>query len=951
VDYNLNALNPRDFEHLSEALAQAILGPGVAAFGDGKDGGREATFEGRVPYPSELAPWEGYGVVQAKFRQRPELPPTPVTWLEGQIRKEFEAWLSPTSKRERPPQYLIFTTNVVLTPVPHTGGIAQIDRFISAFAERLHLKSWAVWHYDQLCRYLEQHDSIRRTYAHAVTAGDVLARLYDEIPSRSKSDTLAEAVRASRVRRQVRLSPVPDERVDAVLDWMDTSSEPVVEVPPGSVKVLVAPLGAGKSEQAERWLAEGLREAEADPEMAAPLWLDARRAVQDLQAAVVRETRDSARSPSRIVIDDLDGVSAQQAAQLLDDARVMVTTWPNTRVLATCRPGIAVTGVITHTLAPWPPQKGKELVDLVTGETTRLPLHEREVLDLLTSPLQALSVAARLLAGRDTRVSSLELLSGLATTVIQRKRPGRHGAQTWDGLARLAARLLDAGAPISAQSFGHEADVWDLTETGLVVNDGMGLRFALPVFEQHFGAQALRKGRVRIEDAAGLDAFPRWRYAIAFALNTAEPGEAEDLMLRLTRTNPAAASWTLDELDRSGPTRSLDLREAVLAAKTAMERLHRRQERNAYPTALLVGEWLREAMNAYVDGLGPLAHSLPELRDGRLPRWGVWAHEGHMAISPSRFSSEPPEVTPLLDHPRTSENPEWRFWKEQLFPREPLGRWAWARDRLREQLHLLVERGALSVPATSPLARERLWFFAEHLVAHPGGPPRAVIAVADLRDTVNRMMERVRASAFSTWHVGRFTIDSNDVRWLQDQLAEVTATVLHRPRPLPDQEAPRPGMAWQNYSSELTLKATREILQDAIVGYRHLVEANFPTFGSALGLYSALPVQAEGLVVMPEDDAEGNHSGLLYTLRPEAEAFRDAAPTVHLDLWTEPGFGPAGPFPAIPVDSTSNFHQPFFELREFVTADLRPATALAYEWLIRDLKAVGWIGGTVTFRR
>ncbi|MFH9424970.1 hypothetical protein [Streptomyces sp. NPDC017529] len=33
MDHNFSALSPRDFEHLSQALAQAVLGPGVSVFG------------------------------------------------------------------------------------------------------------------------------------------------------------------------------------------------------------------------------------------------------------------------------------------------------------------------------------------------------------------------------------------------------------------------------------------------------------------------------------------------------------------------------------------------------------------------------------------------------------------------------------------------------------------------------------------------------------------------------------------------------------------------------------------------------------------------------------------------------------------------------------------------------------------------------------------------------
>ena len=49
--YDLTGLGEQQFEDLSQALALAILGDGVSVFGDGPDGGREATFEGRMRYP------------------------------------------------------------------------------------------------------------------------------------------------------------------------------------------------------------------------------------------------------------------------------------------------------------------------------------------------------------------------------------------------------------------------------------------------------------------------------------------------------------------------------------------------------------------------------------------------------------------------------------------------------------------------------------------------------------------------------------------------------------------------------------------------------------------------------------------------------------------------------------------------------------------------------------
>lgn len=68
VDYNLNRLGTLEFEHVIQALAIAELGMSVTTFGAGRDGGREATFFGRVSPRKEksLTAWSGYGIAQAK---------------------------------------------------------------------------------------------------------------------------------------------------------------------------------------------------------------------------------------------------------------------------------------------------------------------------------------------------------------------------------------------------------------------------------------------------------------------------------------------------------------------------------------------------------------------------------------------------------------------------------------------------------------------------------------------------------------------------------------------------------------------------------------------------------------------------------------------------------------------------------------------------------------------
>ncbi len=48
VDYDLARLGSREFEHMAQALVLSLLGARVEVFGDGPDGGREATYNGLV---------------------------------------------------------------------------------------------------------------------------------------------------------------------------------------------------------------------------------------------------------------------------------------------------------------------------------------------------------------------------------------------------------------------------------------------------------------------------------------------------------------------------------------------------------------------------------------------------------------------------------------------------------------------------------------------------------------------------------------------------------------------------------------------------------------------------------------------------------------------------------------------------------------------------------------
>ncbi|WP_148308592.1 NACHT domain-containing protein [Pseudomonas rhizosphaerae] len=171
MEYDFSRLSTRSFEQLIQAIALESIGPGVSIFGDGPDGAREATFEGTVSFPSLSEPWGGYGVVQAKFRQKPGIRDS--EWALTELKADLDKFLD-VNRNLRKPEYYIFATNVILTPVAEIGGKDKVNALLSSYKKKIGIKDFRIWDRDQLNAYLDLYENIRTSYAAWVTSGDVL---------------------------------------------------------------------------------------------------------------------------------------------------------------------------------------------------------------------------------------------------------------------------------------------------------------------------------------------------------------------------------------------------------------------------------------------------------------------------------------------------------------------------------------------------------------------------------------------------------------------------------------------------------------------------------------------------------------------------------------------------------------------------------------------------------
>lgn len=215
VDFS--GFSSESFEQFIRALATKLIGPGVTAFGDGPDGGREATFSGKVPYPfPPLQQWDGYGVFQAKFKNSTEGNTKDQAWAIQQAKDELDRWLH-SAKRRPKAEYFVFCTNVSLSSASG-GGKDKLAKLLNL--KKYGLKGHAIWDLNQLRVHIDNAADLRNRFRALFTPGDLLAAFADKLQMGDGVD--AEAVLTTFIAREfmvdedARLSQAGDRSEDRI---------------------------------------------------------------------------------------------------------------------------------------------------------------------------------------------------------------------------------------------------------------------------------------------------------------------------------------------------------------------------------------------------------------------------------------------------------------------------------------------------------------------------------------------------------------------------------------------------------------------------------------------------------------------------------------------------------------------------------------------------------------
>lgn len=671
----------------------------------------------------------------------------------------------------------------------------------------------------------------------------------------------------------------------------------------GEVLVLTAVAGSGKTLTAIRSHQVNIVDAVLDPNAPLPVLVHARAVGDaDLREVVAFRTRalgDLYELGVRLVLDGLDEVSGSEAQRLLSEASVVASAWPSSAAVAFGRPDVPYSGVRTSSLPLPSPEALEMLVSAIVGRAHPFWNFSPALRRAVELPLYAIAAAVLVHRNRalpQSRAAIVEALIGLCLK----------DADVLDEalLRQLAVELACRGS-ITETDFGR-ADAARLAASRLVIREGGNLRFAVPIYEDWFAAQALMiDAAVERLPAGDPIAFSQWRHAFSLALAVGSPNIVDELATQLTIRASAGLRLVLDEATSS-----------PLPGKA-----------DPSPPADATARIQRSLAATYAPFLGALATA------------------GREAVDPSKTDLDVRDEWTHVDF-RNADDTPLRHFSTIVNGAEPAWPWRLAAGWVATDLDDVVDRRLLDVvhpvvDAENAWAVARLIADDRSLLHRPLDPAQVLDSLPRPEDVVSNEPV-VLAGQRQLWMSGvALQRALKRIARLRDQ-----SEPLVRPWPVADNL--RSGSGWTDdlYSAPTAARLVRSVIEAALEIYAALVEKWFPAAATFLATNATLPAQVT-CMYRPRRGAE---PGALLSTKwhplPGGSDSRVALAIVE-DL---PGWDyPNGRAEWTKVWSTAGrtappFSKAFGESRGIVHGlhSDRPAIHQAFGWLSTDLDTLKW---------
>jgi hypothetical protein len=749
-----------------------------------------------------------------------------------------------------------------------------------------------------------------------------------------------EAVVSARRQSRRAIVGLPDSGVDASFQWDPKLPQELEKFYPGEVLALTGPIGSGKSDSAERWLLAVTQEFKSGESFSLPVWLRAEDLDGPLERVVRAELKELAPSAAveldvSIVIDGMDE-RPTGGEKIALEAKVFAAAHPRSRVLLTTREAAVGLNIQTVRVPEFSSEEAENLIARV-AEVPRIFTYDwpESLRASIKRPLFALLAAAQL---RDNKLSTP------ASLIRTAAEHGARGTVDTGILRKLAVALTRSGRAVDPILVLPGTSAAALRASRLIVVEESRCRFALPVFQQWFAAEALLTGEVTLDEVTSdLLSFAKWRYALAACLSSGTRESVDPMMRKLGEWNPGVLGWLIEEsIPHALGTRG---GASVGAWRTEAQRVWNATASICEGLGATARQLVRPTQAVGTAVLDPFSCLSLNLQTSGRQIAQNWRMKGG---GRPQFTSEPVDwfsverdfITAKVGTPSDHENWLWR----------------WVIDDIAGDLSKALQdiTGLDSVTRVGIVARERVSWICRQIAQH-----RRADGSDSTQTAVDRISSLLDAAVSEGADLGRSSFSFGGARIFRGtELLEVIAVLNGDPTAerdiWPGRDLGHGGWVWGGYSKERMLERVREVYEGAMMAYEEIRSAVFSTFGLTLGHAALFPAAIVGtLKYDPEDESLGGAPVLSYSIRPHKPERAGNNGIVDISL-----LGPNEPrkgFQEVLAELDERYaHNPearLFGRPAYVETALdifheRPATFIALDWLWSDLKQIGWAVGS-----
>jgi len=626
------------------------------------------------------------------------------------------------------------------------------------------------------------------------------------------------------------------------------------------LKLVVAPLGAGKSLAAERYFEACVRTNLRSAVAPIPVYVEALNVHDGLERAI-HSACNGLGDPTAIgacfVVDGLDDLSTRSAQRLLSEARAIVNSWPSSRAILTSR-SMRCWGGLEEcvTIAPLDESSALRLVATSSSrsesEIQRIHWHwSSNLKEAIRTPLFAILFGKNLKDGRESsRISRAGLIAHLVESAIETRLLNSDGIKR--ACRKLATECLDRDGAIPASELEPRQIIEELLPTGLVAEVNGLLRFPLPVITQWFAAQAIVEGEVNAESFWRYPGrIDRWRSAIAIVAGTGSEKTVERVLTPIAKHDPgflmtlideATSHWNLDI--GAPPPNAMDaarrLRNAMIACKAGIGIVGEiitpinPQTGHLLTTAArtdgewLIAGWSTNGGDAEVDSLPP------QIRPPGPSKVGENVLPGHEE---------------MLQFTYGFVRPYWFSVRGARPGRQSAWAWRWVVEHLQTMLKERLQPASIFDFCAAPLVTESAWHAANSLLSRSGDraePISLKTIECNLPLSIQKLKSLSQAFQPTIVKIGWKKVDLTMLGVECQRLDKLGATELLPPLPLPDQTQrvlPHTSFVWERFSTSRTFERISAVFQLSLRAYTEIVEEWFAPIAMRLDRFAILPAR------------------------------------------------------------------------------------------------------------